>query len=109
VEEEFGIVGADVGERPAFVTVTETVGIDAGHTDVSLWFLANCRRDQPLTPDRSEFRAVRWWTPADLRAADPARFDPHLARFCAKIRQGGPSGVRYSARGTVVSGPLDEP
>jgi hypothetical protein len=36
---------------------------------------------------------VRWWTPADLNAADPARFDPHFTRFCAKIKQGGPSGL----------------
>jgi 8-oxo-dGTP diphosphatase len=90
VEEELGLADADadVDERPVFATVTETVGIDAGHTDVSLWFLANCRRDHPLIPDRNEFRAVRWWTPADLRAADPARFDPHLTRFCAKLWQG---------------------
>jgi 8-oxo-dGTP diphosphatase len=88
VEEELGLADADVDERPVFVTVTETVGIDAGHTDVSLWFLAKCRRDQPSIPDRGEFRAVRWWTPADLRAADPARFDPHLTRFCAKLWQG---------------------
>jgi ADP-ribose pyrophosphatase YjhB (NUDIX family) len=83
--EELGIAGAEIARCPAFVTVTETVGIDAGHIDVSLWFLANCHRDRPLTPDRNEFRAVRWWTPADLRVADPARFDPHLIRFCAKV------------------------
>jgi ADP-ribose pyrophosphatase YjhB (NUDIX family) len=93
-EEELGIVGADIDERPAFATVTETVGIDAGHTDVSLWFIAHCRRDQPLTRDRSEFRAVRWWTPAELRDANPARLDPHFSRFSAKIRRGGPSGFR---------------
>jgi 8-oxo-dGTP diphosphatase len=93
-EEELGIVGADVDELPAFVTVTQTVGIDAGHTDVSLWFLANYRRDHPLSPDRNEFRAVRWWTRADLRHADPGRFDLHLTRFCAKIGHGGPAGHR---------------
>jgi 8-oxo-dGTP pyrophosphatase MutT (NUDIX family) len=91
VEEELGIVDADVDERPVFVTVTETVGIDAGHTDVSLWFVADCRRDRPLTPDRGEFCAVRWWAPADLLAADPARFDPHLARFCVKLCHGNAS------------------
>jgi hypothetical protein len=78
-------------ERPVFVTVTETVGIDAGYTDVSLWFVATCRRDHPLKPDRKEFRAVRWWTPADLRPADPTRFDPHLTRFCVKLWHGNAS------------------
>jgi 8-oxo-dGTP diphosphatase len=85
--EELGIAGANVDGQPVFVTVTETVGIDAGHTDVSLWFLIKGRRSQRFTPDAGEFRAVRWWTPADLQAADPARFDPHLMRFCAKIWQ----------------------
>jgi 8-oxo-dGTP diphosphatase len=63
-------------------------------TDVSLWFLIERSRDHPLTPDCREFREVRWWTPADLRAADPARFDPHLTRFCATIWQGGLSELR---------------
>ena len=87
-QEELAIVGADVDERPAFVTVTQTVGIDAGHTDVSLWFVLTGRRDQRLTPDRNEFRDVRWWLPADLQAADPGRFDPHFRRFYAKIKSG---------------------
>jgi 8-oxo-dGTP diphosphatase len=50
--EELGIVGAEFEERPAFVTVTETVGIDAGHTDVSLWFVIEGRRSQRFTPER---------------------------------------------------------
>ena len=85
--EELGIVadGDGFDERPAFLTVTRTVGIDAGHTDVSLWFLVRLRRGQPLTLDRREFRTARWWSPVDLRAADPARFDPHLTRFAAKV------------------------
>jgi 8-oxo-dGTP diphosphatase len=97
-EEELGIIGADVDERPVFVTVTVTVGIDAGHTDVSLWFLIEHRRDQRLTPDRNEFRAVRWWTPADVRDADPARFDPHFTRLHAKIRRHEPPIARHGER-----------
>ncbi len=61
--------------------------IDAGHTDVSLWFVIERRPDQQFTPDRSEFPDLRWWTSAALRAADPDRFDPHLIRFDARIRQ----------------------
>jgi 8-oxo-dGTP pyrophosphatase MutT (NUDIX family) len=87
--EELGIAvrGDGLEEHPAFVTVTRTVGSDDGHTDVSLWFVVGWGRDRPLTPDRGEFRAVRWWSPAEVRAADAARFDPHLARFIAKITQ----------------------
>jgi 8-oxo-dGTP diphosphatase len=91
--EELGIAAdaADAGfdERPAFLTVTRTVGIDAGHTDVSLWFLVSIRRTQPLTLDHREFREARWWSPAELRTADTTRFDPHFTRFAAKIGSGG--------------------
>ncbi|MEO3926372.1 NUDIX domain-containing protein [Micromonosporaceae bacterium B7E4] len=76
-----------VGEEPVFVTVTRTVGIDAGHTDMSLWFLLRLGREQPLTLDSGEFREARWWSPAELRDADPTRFDPHFTRFCSKLQQ----------------------
>ena len=84
VEEELGVALRPAGE-PLFLTVTQTVGIDSGHTDVSLWFVLDLRSDRSLTPDRGEFRRVRWWSPAELRAADRARFDPHLFRFLAKL------------------------
>jgi 8-oxo-dGTP diphosphatase len=82
LEEELGVTGA--ADAPIFLTVTETVGADAGHTDVSLWFPAAVRRDEPLTVDDGEFAGVRWWSRAELAAADPARFDPHLGRYLAK-------------------------
>ncbi|MEH0845975.1 NUDIX domain-containing protein [Micromonospora sp. CPCC 205711] len=74
------------GERPLFVTVTPTVGPPADrHVDVSLWYVLAGRRDQPLTPDPGEFRGVRWWTPAEVVAADPRTLDPHLPRMLAKL------------------------
>jgi 8-oxo-dGTP diphosphatase len=82
--EELGLPGDRVRATPAFLTVTETVGIDAGHTDVSLWFVAEVTRDAALTPDSGEFADVRWWSPAEIAAADPATVDPHLARFLEK-------------------------
>ena len=88
-QEELGLTGAVGG--PAFLTVTRTVGVDAGHTDVSLWFVLDTGRDQPLRHDGSEFRQARWWTPEDIRAADPRRFDPHLGRFLTKARGRPPS------------------
>jgi 8-oxo-dGTP diphosphatase len=81
--EELGVGGAGTG--PVFLTVTETVGVDAGHTDVSLWFTAAVGRGAALRPDAGEFAAVRWWSPAEIAAAGPAGFDPHLGRFLAKI------------------------
>jgi 8-oxo-dGTP diphosphatase len=89
VHEELGLVAEKqaLDRRPMFLTVTRTVGMDAGHTDVSLWFVLGCRRGQALSPDHGEFHRVRWWTPAELRAADPSRFDPHLLRFLGKLEQ----------------------
>lgn len=83
--EELGIRGTGT---PVFLTVTRTEGIDAGHTDVSLWYLFPVAVDQPIKPDHREFRESRWWSPADVDAADPAGFDPHLARFLTKIGGG---------------------
>ncbi|WP_412748719.1 NUDIX hydrolase [Krasilnikovia sp. M28-CT-15] len=89
VHEELGLIADqhELAERPLFLTVTRTVGMDAGHTDVSLWFVLSCPREQALTPDQGEFHRVRWWTPAELRTADTSRFDPHLPRFLGKLEQ----------------------
>jgi 8-oxo-dGTP diphosphatase len=86
--EELGIIPtfAHPRARPAFVTVTQTTGdIAARHVDVSLWYLLSGSQDGDLDPDMEEFRAVRWWARAELAAADPAGFEPHLARFLAKV------------------------
>ena len=96
VEEELGLRG--VPEGPVFLTVTRTVGLDAGHTDVSLWFVLPCDRHavpeltaapalagHACSPPAPEFNAVRWWTRDELAAADAARFDPHFFRFLAKL------------------------
>jgi len=79
--EELGIAGA--AARPAFLTVTRTVGLDSGHTAVRLWFVAPTGRGTALRPDVTEFTGVRWWS-RDALAADPGRFDPHLGRLLAK-------------------------
>lgn len=79
-------VFVEVPARPSFITVTRTTGADRGHLDVSLWFLLAGQRDMPLTIDRNEFTEARWWTPAEVLAADPARFDPHYERFMTKVR-----------------------
>ncbi|MFK3985250.1 NUDIX domain-containing protein [Micromonospora sp. NPDC050397] len=86
-EEELGITtDSAFEERPTFLTVTRTVGMDAGHTDVSLWFLVYSDRQQPLRIDHSEFREARWWSLAEVQATDGSRFDPHFTRFLAKLR-----------------------
>lgn len=101
--EELGIEPSLAGGDgdPAFVTVTTTVGLDSGHTDVSLWFVLEGSRDLELTLDEVEFRGARWWSLAEVTSADPEAFDPHFLRFLRKVtsstwpsRAGGPTQVR---------------
>jgi 8-oxo-dGTP diphosphatase len=75
---------------PLFLTVTQTVGLTAGHTDVSIWYVFPCSRPAVLKPDEAEFNAVRWWSRPALASADPSRFDPHFFRFLAKLSRGVP-------------------
>jgi len=74
-----------VGERPLFVTVTETAKPVDPHRDVSLWFILESSRDERLRPDPGEYRSVRWWSRTEVAAADPALFDPHLPRLLGKL------------------------
>jgi 8-oxo-dGTP diphosphatase len=82
--EELGVTAqpdAAFGDRPFFLTMTETVGPPATrHVDVSLWFALTGRVGQPLHPDQREFAQVRWWTAAELRHTGLTRFEPHLLR-----------------------------
>jgi 8-oxo-dGTP pyrophosphatase MutT (NUDIX family) len=82
--EELGLTAERL--RPLFLTVTETVGIDAGHIDVSIWFVHAVHKEVELTPDRGEFHGARWWSRDELATARTGgRFDPHLFRFLAKL------------------------
>ncbi|MFE6508503.1 NUDIX hydrolase [Nocardioides sp. NPDC057767] len=75
-----------LGPRPLLVTITNTRPDRPDvHTDVSLWFVLAHDRNQPLRPDEREYAAVRWWAPSDVRAADPAAFDPHMGRMLDKL------------------------
>lgn len=73
--------------NPLFVTRRTTAGIDAGHIDVSLWYVCEADAIQPLAPDPAEFADTRWWDLDEIAAADPTRFDPNFPRFLAKLKQ----------------------
>ena len=87
--EELGVTPdfSLAGERPLFVTVTNTVGIDHGHTDVSLWYAFAAGQDTSVTPDPREFKDARWWTADEIDSTPDGRFDPHFRRFTAKLRK----------------------
>lgn len=73
-------------EQPFFITVTQTVGLTPGHTDVSLWYLLEGSVHTFIDFDRTEFNEVEWFTFDEILQSDPVIFDPHLQRFTTKLR-----------------------
>ena len=83
LREELGFdVALEAIGPPTMVTVTETVGITAGHTDVSLWYVVQGNRKAMIEFDQDEFNEVRWF-PFTCVPLD--RCEPHLKRFLAKV------------------------
>jgi ADP-ribose pyrophosphatase YjhB (NUDIX family) len=84
LREELGFSPTHAIAAPLMVTCTTTVGLTAGHTDVSLWYVVNATRGQALAYDAQEFDGLRWF---DYSEAPLDRSDPHLERFLRKLRQ----------------------
>lgn len=82
-----GEFGESFGDRPFFLTMTETAGEPSPrHVAVSLWFVLAGQVGQSLRPNPREFAQVRWWAPAGLRQALDGRFGPHLLRALAALK-----------------------
>jgi 8-oxo-dGTP pyrophosphatase MutT (NUDIX family) len=82
IDEELGFTPSHAIEPPLMVSCTATVGISAGHTDVSLWYVVRASRAQPIRFDEREFNAVKWFEPSQVPFE---RSDPHLRRFVRKL------------------------
>ena len=82
MREELGIELEHQLETPLMVTCCTTVGLTAGHTDVSLWYVVNEDRRRELHWDIEEFNSVKWFAFADV---PHSRSDPHLGRFLEKL------------------------
>lgn len=72
-------------DQPFFITVTQTVGLTPGHTDVSLWYLLHGDMHAPLNFTRAEYTDINWFTFDEVLASHPAIFDPHMQRFTRKL------------------------
>ncbi|MDI9835074.1 NUDIX domain-containing protein [Streptomyces sp. KAU_LT] len=86
--EELGIPATAspiTGERPFFLTVTETRGPGV-HTDVSLWYLLSADADSVTSYDEEEFDAIRWLTAEEVLEEPVEVLDPHMHRFTHKLR-----------------------
>ncbi len=82
LEEELGFAAAHAIGAPLFASVSTTVGLTAGHTDISLWYVVRAPRSQAIVFDEREFTAVRWF---GFGEAPVERAEPHLQRFLAKL------------------------
>lgn len=83
VREELELDARFLFEEPLFITVTETVGLTAGHTDVSLWYVLRGDATEPVAFDRTEFASVAWFRPGEIPYD---RADRHLGRFVRKLK-----------------------
>lgn len=86
LREELGFSAPHPIGPPLLVTITTTVGLTAGHTDVSLWYVVRGSRTQAIDHDASEFAAVRWFRFDDVPLG---RTDPHMGRFLHKLEKMG--------------------
>lgn len=82
--EELGMAAEFLYENPIFLTSTMTVGITAGHTDVSLWYVLKGDSNQEYNFNTEEFKAVKWFS---LDEIPYMKTDPHMQRFINKMVQ----------------------
>lgn len=104
--EELGLAPAHRVAAPLMLTVTTTVGLTAGHTDVSLWYVLHADRRRQISHDETEFSSIRWF------AFDEVPFErgePHLRRFLAKLRQQAAGAARSLNSASTPSGAIARP
>ena len=81
--EELGFAPPHPIGPPLMITQSTTIGLTAGHVDVSLWYVVTAPRSQALQWDIHEFVDARWFDFADIPIT---RSDPHIRRFVTKLR-----------------------
>ncbi|MES2088062.1 MAG: NUDIX hydrolase [Patescibacteria group bacterium] len=67
-----------------FLTQTVTVGLTAGHTDVSLWYVLEADSTQTLQYDPREFNGYKWFSYDEIVQTPLKKLDPNLHRFVRK-------------------------
>lgn len=82
-KEELGIEADFWKVEPLFLTSTVTVGLTAGHTDVSLWYILKGEEGQPLNVDSEEFNCFHWFHFDEIPYE---KSDPHMRRFVNKLK-----------------------
>jgi 8-oxo-dGTP diphosphatase len=80
--EELGMPASFLFEGPFFLTVTRTIGVDAGHDDVGFWYVLEGDSTRPVWFDDSEFTDVAWF---DFGEIPFGRCHPHMRRVMNKL------------------------
>lgn len=80
--EELQVEASFIQEKPLFLTVTDTVGNTAPHTDVSLWYLLEGSQKNCYRFDTREFHKIKWFS---FDQIPYSQSDPNLKRFMQKI------------------------
>jgi 8-oxo-dGTP diphosphatase len=89
--EELKVVAKHDIAQPLMVTCTTTVGLAAGHDDVSLWYVVAIDQSQNIQFDEQEFAGLKWFGHS---AVPIHRSDPHLGRFLTKLGAGSARRLR---------------
>jgi 8-oxo-dGTP diphosphatase len=91
IQEELK-TGADfISEKPFFITQAVTVNLNAGHTDVSLWYVLSGSAEVAIDYDPRELKGYKWFAYEELLDTPIAKLDPHLHRFLNKWIEHGES------------------
>lgn len=86
IQEELGVSAKFISEKPFFITINETINIDAGHTDVSLWFLLQGEFHAVFDYDEEEMSDLKWFSFAGDWTTTSAQFNPYMHRFIKKLQ-----------------------
>lgn len=87
MQEELHSIAKFISKTPFFITVTKTINIDAGHTDVSLWYLVIGDSSIKYTYNKKEMSGYRWFTSNEILKSKKINYDPHMKRFVKKLLQ----------------------
>lgn len=80
--EELDIEADFWSNDPLFLTVTPTVGLTAGHTDVTLWYVLRGDCQKTYLFDAQEFKTIKWFGFDEIPYQ---KSDPHMQRFIHKL------------------------
>jgi 8-oxo-dGTP diphosphatase len=85
IQEELETTAQFISNKPFFITITQTVNIDAGHIDVSLWYLLKGDSSATFVFNKREMDGYKWFSFEEILKTRNTVFDPHMIRFINKL------------------------